>query len=97
VIAAGGIDQLHRDAQLFTGLANATLHHRRDSELPPNLSDIHAGVAKPERAASARDAQACDSIECVDQLLRHALAEVALVPFRTHVREGQHRDRCKFR
>jgi hypothetical protein len=31
VIAAGCIDQLHRDAQLFTGLANATLHNGRDS------------------------------------------------------------------
>jgi hypothetical protein len=62
VIAAGCIDQLHRDAQLFTGLANATLHNRRDSQLPPNLADIHAGVAKLERAAPARDAQTFDSI-----------------------------------
>jgi hypothetical protein len=95
VIAARCVYELNRDAQLVPCFAHATLHYRRDSQLPPYLAHIHASVAKLEGAAAARDAQPVQSIEGVDQLLRHTLAEVALVPVRTHVRERQDCDCSK--
>jgi hypothetical protein len=89
VIAARCVYELNRDAQLVACFAHATLHYRRDSKLPPHLAHIHASVAKLEGAAATRDAHPVQAIEGVDQLLRHTLAEVALVPVRTHVRERQ--------
>jgi hypothetical protein len=65
--------------------------------LPPYLADIHAGATKPEGAAPARDAQTFHAIQRIDQLLRHALAEVTLITFRTHVGERQDGDRRTLR
>jgi hypothetical protein len=97
VIAARCVYELNRDAQLVACLAHATLHYRRDSKLPPYLAHIHASVAKLEGAAATRDAQPVQAIKGTNQLLRHTLAEVALVPVRTHVRERQDCDCSKDR
>jgi hypothetical protein len=95
VIAARCVYELNRDAQLVACFAHATVHYRRDSKLPPHLAHIHVSIAKLEGAAATRDAQSVQAIKGVDQLLRDTLAEVALVPVRTHVRERQDRDCSK--
>jgi hypothetical protein len=95
VITARCVYDLNRDAQLVACFAHATLHYRRDAKLPPDLSHIHVSVAKLERAAATRDAQSVEAIKGVDQLLRDTLAEIALVPIRTHVRERQDCDCSK--
>jgi hypothetical protein len=97
VIAARGIDELHGDAQPIASPAHAPLHYRGDCQLPPDFTHVHAGIAKSERAAAAGNAQSGHAIERIDQLLRHTLAEGALVALRSHVGEWQYRDRRKVR
>jgi hypothetical protein len=87
VIAGGRVYELHRYAQLIACLAHAPLHYRGDGKLTPYLAHVHASVSKLERAAATCDAQPFDAIEGVDQFLCHALAEVALVSLRAHVRK----------
>jgi hypothetical protein len=92
VIAAGCIDELHGDAPPVSCLAHAALHYGRDGKLASQFAYIHGSIAKPERTAATRDAQPLHAIERVDQFLRQALAEIALVSLRTQVGERQHGD-----
>ena len=92
LIPAGDVDELDRDAEAVLHLADAALEQCGDAELPFGGGDVERAT-ELERRAARSDTQAVHVRQCVDHLLRHALAEILLIVTRAHVRERKNRDR----
>jgi len=88
--AVGRAHQLRRDAHAISRLADAAVEHRAHVQQATDLAPVDDAVLELERARPGGDAQAAHGIQRVDDFFRRALAEVILVPGRTHVGEGQH-------
>jgi hypothetical protein len=92
VISAGDVHQLNRDAKTVIGLANAALEQRGNAELLSGGADVHGRASELERRAARSNTEAFYVRQHIDDLLRHALAQIVLVTTRAHVREGKNRD-----
>ena len=91
-ISVGDVHELNRDAKTLIRLANAALEQRRNAKLSSGGADVHRGTSELERRAARRDTEAGHVRQCIDDLLRHALAQIVQVATRAHVREGKNRD-----
>src|SRR5687768_12316889 len=57
MISVGDVHELCGDAQLVSHLPDASLEHRRNLELPPNLSDVLVLPLECKRGSPRRDAE----------------------------------------
>ena len=92
VIAAGDVDELHRDAQSPAGLAHAAFEQAADAEFASHFAQVVCAVELERRAARGH-AQPLDVRQGVDQFLGETLAEEILVARLAHVDKGQYGNR----
>ena len=89
--AVGG-DELGGDTHALARLAHAAVEHRAHREQPRDLAVVYGAVLELKGSGAGCDPQSAHPGERIDDLLGGALAEIALVPARTHVGEREHRD-----
>ena len=87
------VDQLGRDPQLRVGPAHAALQDRPHPQLLADGPDVIGHVLKRERGRARRHAQRRDAAQGVQNLFRHAVAEVPVLGIGAEIHERQHSDR----
>jgi hypothetical protein len=92
MVTALGIDQLGRDSNRVTGPPYTALQHRGDAELPGHFPHVEVAVTVGKAGSPGRDTQVRHLREQVEQLLRHAVAEVLVGRVVAEVRERQDGD-----
>jgi len=92
VIPVSDTDELGRDAEAVTRLADASFEHCRHAELPSDLAQIQGLSLELKRRRPCHNSQVVQLGQRVDELLRHAVAEVFLFWVRAHVGEREDGD-----
>ena len=87
------VGQLTGDAQVVSGLANASFKNVTHAELASDLFDIDSFALVGEARIAGDDKKAFDSREAADDVFDHAVGEIFLLGIAAHVGERQHADR----
>ena len=93
LVAVGRVRQPRADPHPLPGGADASLEEGPHAQALADRAHVVRLALELERRGPRHDPQGRDLGEGVDQLLRHAVAEVLLVLLRAHVHEGQDRHR----
>ena len=91
LIAVGGVDELHRDAQPVTGPPDAALEHAVDAKRLGDRRRFDRLALEREGRRARGDLQRVDLRQCVQQFFSQTVAEVLVVAIRAHVGEWQDR------
>ena len=90
--ARGGIDQLHRDPQLFLRAAQAALEHMRGAQLAADLAHILVLALEGEGRGARHHAQRGNVRQPVRQLVGEAIRHRLFALRHAHVDQRQHDD-----
>ena len=85
------VDQVGLDVQRAVALGHPAGKHGADAEVAPGFLRVHLRTPVAECQTAGRDPELGKLRECVNQVLRNAIAEVLFVWIRAHVGEGQDR------
>lgn len=86
----GDLNELRRDPDPAACLSNTPLQDVVDIELLADLPEFDVFSAEKERRGAARDLQAGDVGEHIDDLFGQPVAEILVLLVRAHVGERQH-------
>ena len=87
------IDELRRDANLIAGIPNTALQHVGGIELRADGPKIFILALELKRRSTANHRKTRNLGQQIEDLLRHAVTEILLVPLLAHIRKRQHRYR----
>ena len=93
MVAVGHVDQLRADPDPLAGLAHAPFEHALNVERAADPPDVFVLPLEREGGGAGSDAEGLDLGQRVDDLFRHAVAEILVFLFGGEVTEGEHRDR----
>ena len=89
----GSVDELRGDPQFGVRPAHAALQDRTHSQLRTDGPDVLGRVFERERGRTRRHAQRGNGAQRVQDLLRHAVAEIPVLRIGAEIHERQHSDR----